>query len=115
MDATWAEITGSATGERRLKKNRTWDSSTRVQLEQSREAAGRRELRKSQTFQEESAEAVAARRAVLERRMKGKEVEVAADHNVMDRQFDDFIEKVYGQLRLQRQESLRRRYLEITP
>uniref|UniRef100_A0A1D1YN78 Ral guanine nucleotide dissociation stimulator-like 3 n=1 Tax=Anthurium amnicola TaxID=1678845 RepID=A0A1D1YN78_9ARAE len=109
MDATWKAITGR----RQLKKNQTWSAPPRVQIGPGRE------LRKSETFREKpspasmSPAAAATRRVVVDRRVNGREVPVVDEYDDVNRQFEAFIKKVNDQMRRPREESARRRYVDM--
>lgn len=112
MDATWESIRQRG----RLSKNNTWGPPARVQLDRSRDAALDAKLMKSETSREASSSSAArsARRSPLRVRTQERPVVVPEDPDEMNRRCEDFINKMHAGLKLERQESFRRRCLNFS-
>ncbi|XP_058097835.1 uncharacterized protein LOC131242894 [Magnolia sinica] len=98
LDATWKAIT-EGRGARQLKKSETWDAPPRVEAEPEPEpVAARRELKKSETFNDESSSASSrGGEPGMTREMS------SLSHDELNRRVEAFIQK----FRLQRQDSYR--------
>ncbi|XP_010918412.2 uncharacterized protein [Elaeis guineensis] len=105
MDATWTAIMdgGGRLAKPVLKKSQTWEKCKEVKVV-GEKAVGKREMRKSETFKEKA-------KAIVEEGWRRRDVLVVSQDELF-RRVETLIKKHHENLRLQRQESEQRRFLE---
>ncbi|XP_043714697.1 uncharacterized protein LOC122663055 [Telopea speciosissima] len=115
FDATWKMITDGRGKPlpRHLKKSETWDVPSHVivpdsNLESAPAVANRKELRKSETFNDASSSALSASSASSRGSDGGLKREKSLSHDELNRRVETFIKKFNDDIRLQRQDSYKR-------
>ncbi|XP_017702231.1 uncharacterized protein LOC103723521 [Phoenix dactylifera] len=105
MDETWRGIMegGGLPAKPVLKKSQTWERCKEVEAV-GEKAVGRREMRKSETFKEKA-------KVIVEEGWRRRDVLVVSQDELF-RRVETFINKHHENLRLQRQQSEQRRFLE---
>ncbi|XP_043715793.1 uncharacterized protein LOC122664159 [Telopea speciosissima] len=119
FDATWKMITDGRGKPltRHLKKSETWDVPPRVivpdsNLESAPAVTNRKELRKSETFNDASSSASSASSASSRGGDGGLKREKSLSHDELNRRVEAFIKKFNDDIRLQRQDSYKR-YMDM--